>query len=102
MCSSDLMPLERWVDVNSGFTARPVWGGGDSAQLELAAVQTMRSGTALPSASSTSTALALPLNEWVTVAQSDDVAASSSSGAQGSAQSAGREGLRVELRISVR
>ena len=91
-----------WIDVNSGFSARPVWGGGDSAELELAAVQTTRSGTTLPSSSSTSTALALPLNEWVTVAQSDDVAAFGSSGLQGNAQSAGREGLRVEVRISVR
>lgn len=91
-----------WIDVNSGFTARPVWGGGDSAELELAAVQTTRSGTALPSSSSTRTALAWPLNEWVTVAQSDDVAASGSSGPQGNAQSAGREELRVEVRISVR
>ncbi len=91
------------IAANSGFAARPLWRGGDSAELELAAVQTAPSGTGLPSAlfsSSTSTALALPLGEWVTVAQSDDAA--TGSGLAGSAQSAIREVLRVEVRISVR
>lgn len=93
------------IDANSGFSARPVWRGGDSAELELAAVQATRSGTGLPSSlssSSTHTALALPLGEWVTVAQSDDAASGSSNGLLGSGQSARRDGLRVEVRISVR
>ncbi|MCZ8258012.1 MAG: hypothetical protein O9327_20390 [Polaromonas sp.] len=93
------------IDANSGFSARPIWRGGDSAELELAAVQASRSGnTALAplSSSSASTSLALPLGEWVTVAESDDASAGSSSGLGGSGQSAGREGLRVEVRLSVR
>ncbi|MGH6639707.1 MAG: hypothetical protein ACREBY_14045 [Polaromonas sp.] len=93
------------IAANSGFAARPLWRGGDSAELELAAVQTAQSGTGLPSSlssSSTGTALALPLGEWVTVAQSDDAATGGSSGLAGSAQSASREVLRVEVRISVR
>jgi len=93
------------IDANSGFSARPLWLGGDSAELELAAVQTTRPGAAPPgslSSSSTNTALTLPLGEWVTVAQSDDAASSSSSGTASSGQSASREGLRVEVRISVR
>lgn len=72
------------IDANSGFSARPVWRGGNSAELELAAMQS-RPGSvgALPSSSSASTSLALPLGEWVTVAQSDDVATASSSGLAG-------------------
>lgn len=93
------------IDANSGFSARPIWRGGDSAELELAAVQASRSGNAALaplSSSSASTSLALPLGEWVTVAESDDASAGSSSGLTGSGQSAGREGLRVEVRLSVR
>lgn len=93
------------IAANSGFSARPVWRGGDSAELELAAVQTTHSSGALPSSlssSSTSTALALPLGEWVTVAQSDDAASGNSSGLSGNAQSATRDVLRIEVRISVR
>ncbi|MEO7886726.1 MAG: hypothetical protein ABI893_01200 [Polaromonas sp.] len=90
------------IEANSGFSARPVWRGGDSAELELAAAQSMRSGSALPSTSSASTALALPLNEWVTVAQSDDALSGSNNGLTGSSQSASREGVRVEVRMTVR
>jgi hypothetical protein len=93
------------IEANSGFSARPVWRGGDSAELELAAVQASRSGNsalAPLSSSSTSTSLALPLGEWVTVAESDDASAGSSSGLASSGQSTGREGVRVEVRLSVR
>ncbi|MGH6637510.1 MAG: hypothetical protein ACREBY_02765 [Polaromonas sp.] len=96
------------IAANSGFSARPVWRGGERAELELAAVQSTRPGAAPPSSlaslssSSTSTALTLPLGEWVTVAQSDDAASSGGSGLAGNAQSATREVLRVEVRISVR
>jgi len=94
-----------FIDANSGFSARPIWRGGDSAELELAAVQASRSGNSAQaplSSSSASTSLALPLGEWVTVAESDDASAGSSSGLASSGQSASREGLRVEVRLSVR
>ncbi len=95
------------VDANSGFSARPVWRGGNSAELELAAGQSARGGPgAYPpgaiSSSSTDTVLSLPLGEWVTVAQSDDALSGSSSQLGGSAQSNSREALRVEVRLSVR
>ena len=92
-----------FIDANSGFSARPIWRGGGSAELELAAIQSTRPGGGpLPASSSASTSLALPLNEWVTVAQSDDGSAFSSSGLTGATQSAGREAWKVELRLSVR
>lgn len=91
------------IDTNIGFSARPVWHGGNSAELELAAVQS-RPGSvgALPSSSSASTSLALPLGEWVTVAQSDDAAMASGSSSAGAGHTSGREALKVEVRISVR
>lgn len=105
------------IDANSGFSARPVWRGGSSAELEVAAVQTSNPGAGLRpapasrfqapelpvlSSSSTSTALALPLDEWTTIAQSDDDASSRNRGLLGSTQSASSEQLRVEVRLSVR
>ncbi|ABE46532.1 hypothetical protein [Polaromonas sp. JS666] len=91
------------IDTNSGFSARPVWRGGSSAELELAAMQS-RPGTAgaVPSSSSASTSVALVLGEWVTVAQSDDAATANSSGVAGAGQTSGQEALTVEVRISVR
>lgn len=91
------------IDANSGFSARPVWRGGSSAELELAAVQS-RPGSvgALPSSSSASTSMVLPLGEWVTVAQSDDAAMASGSSLAGAGQTSSREALTVEVRISAR
>ena len=91
------------IDASSGFSARPVWRSGNSAELELAAVQSRPGAVgALPSSTSASTSLALPLGEWVTVAQSDDAATASSSGLAGAGQTSGREALKVEVRLSVR
>lgn len=94
-----------FIDANSGFSARPVWYGGDSVELELAAGQASRSGAspAAPlSSSSVNTSLSVRLGEWVTVAESDDAGAGSSSGIADSRQSTRRDGLRVEVRLSVR
>ncbi len=91
------------VEANSGFAARPVWRGGSTAELELAAVQSARAG--VPGAitsSATDTVLSLTLGEWVTVAQSDDAVTASSSSLGGVGQSASREALKVEVRLSVR
>jgi len=94
-----------FIDANSGFTARPIWYGGDSVELELAAGQASRTGsspTAPLSSSSTSTSLSVRLGEWVTVAESDDAGAGSSNGIADSRQSTRRDGMRVEVRLSVR
>jgi hypothetical protein len=94
-----------FVDANSGFSARPLWYGGDSVELELAAGQASRTGSspmAPLSSSSTSTSLSVRLGEWVTVAESDDASAGNSSGIADSRQSTRRDGMRVEVRLSVR
>ena len=94
-----------FIDANSGFSARPLWYGGDSVELELAAVQAGRAGAspmAPLSSSSVSTALSVRLGEWVTVAESDDAGTGSSSGIGDSRQSTRRDAMRVEVRLSVR
>ena len=90
------------VDANSGFSARPLWRGDNIAELELTAVQSNRSGASLPTHTNIATTLALPLNEWVTVAQSDDAMAGSTTGLLSSGQSAARSALTVQVRITVR
>lgn len=89
------------VEANSGFSARPFWRGANSAELELSAVSS-RQQTGLPASASTATTLVLPLNEWVTVAQSDQASAGNRSGMLSSDQSAARSALTVQVRVTVR
>jgi hypothetical protein len=94
-----------FIEANSGFSARPLWYGGDSVELELAAGQASHPGTspmAPLSSSSVSTSLSVRLGEWVTVAESDDAGAGNSSGIAASRQSTRRDAQRVEVRLSVR
>lgn len=92
-----------WLQAGTGFTATPVWEGGDRAYLQLAATQGRQVGG---TTASTSTTLMVPLDEWTTVAESDE-ALDNQQGAQGLA-GAGRERrsgsthLRVQVRLSVR
>lgn len=85
------------LDANSGFSARPVWRGGDTVELEI--------GTALArqgqSASAASTIVA-PLGEWFTLAESMDAGGSRSSGTLSQGQASLQASLQVQLRISVR
>jgi len=90
------------VNAGSGFAARPFWRGGDSAELELAAVLSPRSATSPPTDSRVVTTLVAPLNEWVTVAQSEEDGTGSSAGLFNNTQSASRSALTVQLRISLR
>ncbi|HYW56974.1 MAG TPA: hypothetical protein VE934_08435 [Polaromonas sp.] len=90
------------VDTNSGFSARPIWRGDNIAELELSAVQSNRNSAALPAQTSVVTTLALPLNEWVTVAQSDDAMNGSNSGSWSSGQTAAYSSLTVQVRMTAR
>lgn len=90
------------VTAGSGFAARPLWRGGNSAELELAAVLSPRSATSPPTDSRVVTTLVVPLNEWVTVAQSDEDGTGSRAGLFNNTQSATRSALTVQLRMSVR
>jgi len=90
------------VNAGNGFSAMPLWRGGDSAELELAAVQSTRHAMAPPTDSRVVTTLVVPLNEWTTVAQSDESGTGSSTTPFNNTQSANRSALTVQLRISVR
>lgn len=97
------VPGTVWLQAGTGFTVTPVWEGGDSVYLELTATQGRQP---LAQGASTSTTLMLPLDEWMTVADSEDVQ-DDRQGAVGLA-GGGREqrrsstSLRVQVRVSVR
>lgn len=90
------------VNAGSGFSARPLWQGGDSVELELAAVQSTPGATLPSSGSRVVITLVAPLNEWMVVAESDETGTGSNSGLLSNTQSAGRSALTVQMRISVR
>lgn len=98
-----LVPGTVWLQVGTGFSVTPIWEGNDTLYLQLAATQGRQVGG--PTASTTTTLL-LPLEEWTTVAESDETL-DNRQGAQGLA-GGGRElrsgstRLRVQVRVSVR
>lgn len=97
------LPGTVWVQAGTGFTATPVWEGGDTVYLELVASQGRQ---ALGPQASTSTTLMLPLDEWTTIADSEDVqdqrqnAAGLGGGGRDTRSSS--QSLRVQVRVSVR
>lgn len=92
-----------WLQAGTGFTATPVWDGGDRIYLQLAATQGRQVGG---TTASTSTTLMLPLDEWTTVAESDeaqdDQQRGLSIGAGGRETRSGSTRLRVQVRLSLR
>uniref|UniRef100_UPI0035B482F8 hypothetical protein n=1 Tax=Hylemonella sp. TaxID=2066020 RepID=UPI0035B482F8 len=97
------LPGTVWVQAGTGFMATPVWEGGDSVYLELVATQGRQP---LGPQASTSTTLMLPLDEWTTIADSEDVqdqrqnAAGLGGGGRDTRSSS--QSLRVQVRVSVR
>jgi len=89
-----------WLQAGTGFTATPRWGGGDAVELEISTLQG-RNPLAAETAS-TSTTLMLPLDEWMTIAESDQSQDSQQSGLSSSARDASQSQLRVQVRISLR
>lgn len=97
------VPGTVWVQAGTGFTATPVWEGGGSVYLELVATQGRQ---ALGPQASTSTTLMLPLDEWTTIADSEDVQDqqqnATSLGGGGRDTRSSSQSLRVQVRVSVR
>lgn len=97
------VPGTVWVQAGTGFTATPVWEGGDSVYLELVATQGRQP---LGPQASTSTTLLLPLDEWTTIADSEDVQDQRSNaaglGGGGRDTRSSSQSLRVQVRVSVR
>lgn len=93
------------LEAGTGFSATPRWDGGTLVELELAAQQALRSGSALPGAtatSATSSVLALPLDAWTTVGESEQRSESSGSGLTGGQQQSGLVRTEVQVRVSLR
>ncbi len=97
------VPGTVWLQAGTGFTATPVWEGGDSVYLELAATQGRQP---FAQGASTSTTLLLPLDEWMTVADSEDVQdnrqGAAGLGGGGRDTRSSRQSLRVLVRVSLR
>ncbi len=97
------VPGTVWVQAGTGFTATPVWEGGGTVYLELVATQGRQ---ALGPQASTSTTLMLPLDEWTTIADSEDVQDQQQNavglGGAGRDTRSSSQSLRVQVRVSVR
>lgn len=89
-----------WLEADSGFDAIPRWDGGDRVELELSAMQS-RGNPGSPS-TRTSTALVVPLDEWVTVAQSDQDNNGQQSGLSSSARWSSQSRLEIQVRVTLR
>lgn len=98
------VPGTVWLQAGTGFNATPLWDGGDSVYLELAATQGRQ--PLMGNTASTSTTLMLPLGEWMTVAESDEVQDNQQNalGLAGGGRElrSGTTRLRVQVRVSVR
>ena len=93
------------LEAGTGFNATPRWDGGTLVELELAAQQALQLGVAVPGArasSSASSVLALPLDEWTTVGESEQNSQSSNSGLTGVQQQSGQTRTEVQVRVSLR
>ena len=97
------LPGTVWVQAGTGFTATPIWEGGDAVYLELVATQGRQP---LGPQASTSTTLMLPLDEWTTIADSEDVQDQRQNaaglGGGGRDTRSNSQSLRVQVRVSVR
>ena len=97
------VPGTVWLQADTGFTALPIWEGGDSVQLSLAASQ----GRApLQASGHADTTLVLPLGEWTTVAESDesldDRQRDASLSGGGHARQEHSRRLKIKIRVQLR
>jgi hypothetical protein len=93
----NLVPSAVLIDRNSGFTARPLWYGNEVAEVEIST--TLAQGARQ---SKVSTTLPIQMNEWITIAQTEDAQTSSTSGALSRSSEQAQSSLRVEMRVTVK
>lgn len=102
------------LEAGTGFSATPRWDGSDVVELEISAAQTLGDGRALgggqsprsdatptPSAQASSL-LAMPLDTWVTVAESDAQSGGASSSLGGQTQWAEQASSALQVRLTLR
>ncbi len=103
------------LEAGTGFSATPRWDGSSVVELEISAAQTLESDHALgtgimgtddtPVASRSAQShslLAVPLDTWVTVAESDTQSGSTGSSLGGQAQWAEQASSAVQVRLTLR
>ncbi|OYQ38805.1 hypothetical protein CHU94_15295 [Rhodoferax sp. TH121] len=93
------------LEAGTGFSATPRWDGGTLVELDLAAQQALRSGNTVPGAQTNagaSSVLALPLDEWTTVGESEQNSQASNSGLTGAQQQSGQTRTEVQVRVTLR
>lgn len=94
------VPGTVWLQAGTGFEAVPRWDGGDAVELE---ISTLQGRTPLAGeTASTSTAIVLPLGEWMTIAESEQSQDHQQSGLSSNARDASQSQLRVQVRVSLR
>jgi hypothetical protein len=93
----NLVPSSVLIDRNNGFTARPLWYGDEVAEVE---ISTMLAQGAKQS--KVSTTLPIQMNEWVTIAQTEESQSSSTSGTLSRSSEQSQSSLRVEMRVTVK
>lgn len=98
-----LVPGTIWLQGGSTLLATPLWDGGDRVYLELSASEGR--GPLEPSASARTTLL-LPLEQWITVAESEDelqdARAGLGTGGAFRQDHSGSGRLRVQVRLTLR
>jgi hypothetical protein len=93
------VPGTVYLSANTGFLAQPRWDGSGSVEL---ALEAMQSQGVLATASSTSTRLVVALDEWVTVARSDQTLSNRSTQLGGFGNVTGTTQLEIQIRVSLR
>jgi hypothetical protein len=93
----NLVPTVVLIDRSSGFSARPLWYGGDVAEVEISTMLAQGERQ-----SKVTTTLPVQINEWITIAQSEDTQSNISSGILSRNSEQGQSSLRVEMRVTVK
>lgn len=94
------VPSTILIDRNSGFSARPLWYGDDVAEVEISTTRSQNpQGSRQTSASTT---LQVQINEWITIAQSEESQNSSASGVLSQSGEQTQSNFRVEMRVTVK
>lgn len=90
-----------WVDTGRGVVVQPRWPGGDApVTVEVEADSSTPTAAGGTAGSRTLTTLALPLGDWVTVAETSDAGMRSERGTLSTRELAASRRLLVQMRVS--
>ncbi|CAM8671617.1 hypothetical protein MCEMSEM22_03508 [Comamonadaceae bacterium] len=97
------------IEAGTGFSALPLWDGGDTVEVELNTQQALRplfpqaaAVNAPPAQSSTGSSMLLPLGEWMTVAETEQNLQNNQQSLRGAQMQSGVARTEVQLKVSLR